>query len=141
MVGRILAESLVSQAVRVRCGTANLSTALDGQTLQSCGWDSCLSNLSFAAWLGLTPRQNSSGGKTKLGAISKRGDVTLRTLLIHGTRSALRLTAGKTDRKSVWAEALKERRCANVAAVVLAAKNARILWAMRSRGTEYPAAS
>ena len=95
----------------------------------------------FAAWLGLTPRQNSSGGKTKLGAISKRGDVTLRTLLIHGTRSALRLTAGKTDRKSVWAEALKERRCANVAAVALAAKNARIIWAMLSRGTEYQAAS
>lgn len=95
----------------------------------------------FAAWLGLTPRQNSSGGKTKLGAISKRGDVTLRTLLIHGTRSVLRLTTGKTDRKSVWAEALKERSCANVAAVALAAKNARIIWAMLSRGTEYQVAS
>lgn len=91
----------------------------------------------FAAWLGLTPRQNSSGGKTKLGAISKRGDVTLRTLLIHGTRSALRLTAGKLDRKSRWAEALKSRACANVAAVALAAKNARIIWAMLSQGTEY----
>jgi transposase len=95
----------------------------------------------FAAWLGLTPRQNSSGGKTKLGSISKRGDVTLRTLLIHGTRSVLRLTTGKTDRKSVWAEALKERSCANVAAVALAAKNARIIWAMLSRGTEYQVAS
>lgn len=95
----------------------------------------------FAAWLGLTPRQNASGGKTKLGAIRKRGDVTLRPLLIHGTRSVLRLTTGKTDRKSVWAEALKERRCANVAAVALAAKNARIIWAMLSRGTEYQVAS
>jgi transposase len=91
----------------------------------------------FAAWLGLTPRQNSSGGRTKLGAISKRGDVVLRTLLIHGTRSVLRLTAKRTDAKSRWAEALKERACANVAAVALAAKNARIIWAMLSRGTEY----
>jgi len=95
----------------------------------------------FAAWLGLTPPQKYRGGKTKLGSISKRGDVTLRTLLIHGTRSVLRLTADKTDRKSRWAEALKERACANVAAVALAAKKARIIWAMRSRGTEYQVAS
>lgn len=95
----------------------------------------------FAAWLGLTPRQNSSGGKTKLGSISKRGDVTLRTLLIHGTRSMLRLTAGRADRTSQWVEALKERSCANVAAVALAAKNARIIWAMLVRGTEYKAAA
>lgn len=95
----------------------------------------------FAAWLGLTPRQNSSGGKTRLGAISKRGDVGLRTLLIHGTRSVLRLTPDKTDAKSRWAEALKERSCANVAAVALAAKNARIIWAMLSRGTAYRVAT
>jgi transposase len=91
----------------------------------------------FAAWLGLTPRQNSSGGKTKLGSISKRGDVTLRTLLIHGTRAVLRLTATKTDRKSRWAEALRARACDNVAAVALAATNARIMWAMLAHGTEY----
>ena len=91
----------------------------------------------FAAWLGLTPRQNSSGGKAKLGAISKRGDVVLRTLLIHGTRSVLRLSAQKHDQKSVWTEALKARSCANVAAVALAAKHARIIWAMLAHGTEY----
>jgi transposase len=91
----------------------------------------------FAAWLGLTPRQNSSGGKTKLGAISKRGDVMLRTLLIHGTRSAMQRMTDKTDRKSRWVKALKERACNNVAAVALAAKNARIIWAMLARGTEY----
>lgn len=95
----------------------------------------------FAAWLGLTPRQNSSGGKTKLGAISKRGDVVLRTLLIHGTRSALQRMADKTDRKSRWAQALKERACNNVAAVALAAKNARIIWAMLARGTVYRVAA
>ena len=95
----------------------------------------------FAAWLGLVPRQNSSGGKTRLGSISKRGDVMLRTLLIHGTRSALQRMANKTDQKSVWAEALKARSCSNVAAVALAAKNARISWAMLARGTEYRVAA
>ncbi len=95
----------------------------------------------FAAWLGLTPRQHSSGGRTKLGAISKRGDVVLRTLLIHGTRSTLRLTANKDDGKSRWVEALKARSCNNVAAVALAAKNARIIWAMLARGTEYRVAA
>src|SRR3990172_1085887 len=68
----------------------------------------------FAAWLGLTPRQHSSGGKSKLGRISKRGDVYLRTLLIHGARSVLRLTATKTDPKSRWAEALKQRSGNNI---------------------------
>ena len=91
----------------------------------------------FAAWLGLTPRQHSSGGKTVLGRISKRGDVVLRTLLIHGARSVLRLSAARHDRKSLWVERLKARSCNNVAAVALAAKNARIIWAMLARGTDY----
>lgn len=91
----------------------------------------------FAAWLGLTPRQYSSGGKSKLGRISKRGDVYLRTLLIHGARSVLRLTAKKTDPKSRWAEGLKQRSGNNIAATALAAKHARIIWAMLARETEY----
>lgn len=95
----------------------------------------------FAAWLGLTPRQHSSGGKTVLGGISKRGDVVLRTLLIHGARSVLRLTAARSDRKSLWVEGLKARSCNNVAAVALAAKNARIIWAMLTRGTDYRVAA
>jgi transposase len=90
----------------------------------------------FAAWLGLTPRQYSSGGKTKLGAITKRGDVHLRTLLIHGTRSVL-LRARDNDGKNRWLLNLKARRGANVAAVALAAKHARIMWAMLARGTAY----
>ena len=57
----------------------------------------------FAAWLGLTPRQSSSGGKTRLGGISKRGNVYLRTLLVHGARSVLQLTESRSDRKSQWA--------------------------------------
>jgi transposase len=91
----------------------------------------------FAAWLGLTPRQYSSGGKSRLGGITKRGDVRLRTLLIHGTRSAMRSMAEKTDTRSKWLTALKGRSCNNVAAVALAARNARIIWAMLARGTEY----
>jgi transposase len=91
----------------------------------------------FAAWLGLTPRQNSSGGKNRLGSITKRGDVRLRTLLIHGTRTALQYASRKTDRKSRWVVELQGRSCSNVAAVALAAKNARIIWAMLVRGTEY----
>jgi len=91
----------------------------------------------FSAWLGLTPRQNSSGGKTRLGKITKRGDVYLRTLLIHGARSALLKTSSKQDKKSRWTEALKARRNQNVAAVALAAKNARIIWSMLVNNTDY----
>jgi transposase len=89
----------------------------------------------FAAWLGLTPRQHSSGGRNQLGHISKRGDVYLRTLLIHGARSVLRFAAKKTDGKNRWVEALRQRRGNNIAATALAAKHARIIWAMLSRGT------
>ena len=95
----------------------------------------------FAAWLGLTPSQHSSGGKSRLGHISKRGNVDLRTLLIHGARSVLQFTSKKTDRKSVWVEALKARSGTNVAAVALAAKQARIIWALLARGTEYQPAT
>jgi transposase len=91
----------------------------------------------FAAWLGLVPRQYSSGGKQRLGHISKRGDVYLRTLLIHGARSVLRLTGQRTDAKSRWAERLKQRRGNNIAAVALAAKHARMIWAMLARDQEY----
>ena len=95
----------------------------------------------FAAWLGLTPSQHSSGGKSRLGSITKRTDVRLRTLLIHGTRSAMRSVAGKADRKSQWVCALQKRSCNNVAAVALAAKHARIMWAMLAKGTEYRTAA
>ncbi|MDZ7804558.1 IS110 family transposase [Thiohalophilus sp.] len=91
----------------------------------------------FAAWLGLTPRQKSSGGRSRLGRISKRGDTYLRTLIIHGSRSAMLQTSKRDDAKSRWVESLKERRNQNVAAVALAAKNARIMWAMLSRDEPY----
>lgn len=91
----------------------------------------------YAASLGLVPRQDSSGGKTRLGSITKRGDRYLRTLLVHGARSYLRVVDRKTDGKSVWVKRVKERRHVNVAAVALAAKHARIAWAMLAKGMEY----
>ncbi len=84
----------------------------------------------FAAWLGLVPRQHSTGGKARLLGISKRGDVYLRTLLVHGARATLRWARLKTDRRSKWSRALMERRGKNKTAVALANKNARIAWVL-----------
>ncbi len=95
----------------------------------------------MAAFLGLVPHQHGSGGKAGLGAISKRGDAYLRTLLIHGARAVLRHAARKTDRRSRWLQGLMARRNKNIAAVALANKNARIAWALLARGQSYrPAA-
>jgi len=94
----------------------------------------------FAAWLGLVPRQWSTGGKPRLGHITKRGDAYLRTLLIMGARAVLQMAAHRNDKLSRWAVALKERRGYHRAVVALAAKNARILWALLTRGSEFKAA-
>ena len=91
----------------------------------------------FAAWLGLTPRQYSTGGKIRLGRITKKGDAYLRTLLIHGTRAVLATVKDKDDNLSRWTKALLERRGYKRAAVALAARNARILWALMTRGETY----
>ncbi len=91
----------------------------------------------FAASLGLTPRQHSSGGKDRLLGISKRGDAYLRTLMIHGARSVLRTAPSKDDRLSQWAVRLAERSHTNVAAIALADKTARMAWAMLRNGTAY----
>jgi transposase len=91
----------------------------------------------FAAWLGLTPRQHSSGGRNRLGSITKRGDAYLRTLLILGARSVLNTAARHKDYASRWIEALRARRGHNRTLVAIANKNARIAWALLSRGEEY----
>ncbi len=91
----------------------------------------------MAAWLGLVPRQYSSGGKPTLLGISKRGDTYLRTLLIHGARAAVVAAKRKSDARSRWINTLAARRGANIAAVALANKNARILWALIARGEAY----
>jgi transposase len=90
-----------------------------------------------SAFLGLVPRQMSSGGKERLLGISKRGDAYLRTLLIHGARAALRVAANKGDPRSRWAVSVSGRRHRNIAAVALANKNARIVWALLTRGGCY----
>ena len=91
----------------------------------------------FAAWAGLVPRQHSTGGKPRLLGISKRGDVYLRKLLVHGARATLRWVGLKTDRRSQWLRGLIERRGKNKAAVALANKNARIAWALLSSTQTY----
>jgi transposase len=91
----------------------------------------------FSANLGLVPREHSSGGKQRLFGITKRGDHYLRTLLIHGARSALLRADGKPDRILVWALKLAERRGHNVAATALANKLARIAWALLAHGRSY----
>jgi transposase len=91
----------------------------------------------FAANLGLVPREHSSGGKQRLFGITRRGDSYLRTLLIHGARSALRCAGNKPDRQLCWASSLAVRRNFNVAAVALANKMARVIWAILAHGREY----
>jgi len=94
----------------------------------------------FAAWLGLVPRQWSTGGRARLGRITKRGDAYLRTLLVMGARAALQMAARRHDKLSRWAMALKERCGYHKAVVALAAKNARIVWALLTRGTAFRSA-
>lgn len=95
----------------------------------------------FAAWLGLVPRQYSTGGKTKLGRITKRGDAYLRTLLMLGARAVLQSAAHKADRLSRWAMAVRARRGYHRAIIALAAKNARIVWALLAKKQEFSAAA
>lgn len=91
----------------------------------------------MAAWLGLVPRQHSTGGKPMLLGISKRGDTYLRTLLIHGARSIVRLAQAKTALRCGWLQGLMSRRNANVATVALANKNARIVWALLTKDDKF----
>lgn len=95
----------------------------------------------FSASIGLVPRQHTTGDKPRLLGISKRGDKYIRTLLIHGARSVVNRIEGKTDRRSRWLQSLVARRGKNKAAVALANKNARVIWAMLSRGESYRAAT
>jgi len=95
----------------------------------------------MSAWLGLVPRQHSTGGKPVLLGISKRGDRYLRTLLIHGARSVVSRAEGKSDARSRWITQLRRRVGMNKACVALATKNARIAWALLATGERYQAAA
>jgi len=93
----------------------------------------------LGAWLGLTPRQNSSGGKNSLGGITKRGDMYLRMLLIQGAKSAVMTAHKRDDPISKWLHQLREKSGWQKAAVAMANKNARILWAMMTKGCRFDA--
>ena len=95
----------------------------------------------LAAWLGLVPRQHSSGDRQVMMGISKRGDQHLRSLLVHGARSLVRTATGKDDAMNRWVNQLLERRGFNRATVAVANKNARIIWAVLRTGEAYRAAS
>ena len=113
--------------------TAIVSAVSNGQAFKN--------GRQFAAWLGLVPRQCSSGGKARLLGISKRGDPYLRTLLIHGARSVLARVKNKTDKRSVWIADKKQRLGTAKAAVALANKNARIIWALIAHEQTYRSAT
>ena len=93
----------------------------------------------LAAWLGLVPRQHSTGGRAQLLGISKRGDAYVRCLLIHGARAALQVAGRKTDPRSRWAQAVAARRHKNVAVVALANRMARTAYALLAREEDYHA--
>jgi len=93
----------------------------------------------LAAWLGLVPRQHSTGGKPTLLGISKRGDSYIRTLLIHGGRSVVRCAHKHEDKRSQWIREVEQRRGKNITAVAVANKNARIAWALLTKKEDYQA--
>lgn len=93
--------------------------------------------VNFAAWLGLVPRQRSTGGKTRLGSVSKMGQTDIRRLLIVGAMSVIRWVIRKGGSTNRWLAALVARKPKMVAAVALANKMARMIWAMSTRQENY----
>jgi len=91
----------------------------------------------LAAWIGLVPRQHSTGGKPTLLGISKRGDSYLRTLLIHGGRSVVRVAHKHQDKRNQWIGEIKQRRGENISNVAVANKNARVAWALLTKKQDY----
>jgi transposase len=91
----------------------------------------------FSAWIGLVPKQYTTGGVARLGRISKRGEKHIRTALIHGARAVMANCKNKNDRTSKWIKDLIERRGFKRACVALAARNARLIWALLQSDKEY----
>ena len=91
----------------------------------------------FSAWIGLVPKQHSSGGKDKLGSISKQGDRYLRSLFVAGALAVIRYAKIRGTKHRPWLTALLARRPTRVAAIALANKIARMAWAMMARGERY----
>jgi transposase len=99
----------------------------------------CNHGRQLAAWLGLVPREHSTGGTPRLLGVSKRGNSDLRKWFVHGARATLRWNATKNDERSRWLRALIARRGKNRAAVALANKKARMVWALLAHDQEYQA--
>ena len=91
----------------------------------------------FAAWLGLVPRQYTTGNKIRLGRITKKGDQYLRTCLVHGARAVVASLGNKQDQISCWLRALIERRGYLRAVVALAGRNARLIWTLLRKGEDF----
>ena len=119
--------------VGVITATALVATIGDGSQF--------LSGRQLSAWLGLVPRQHSSGGKDRLGSISKRGDGYIRRLLVHGARTVLRWRRAKPSAEIEWTDKLMERRPTNVVLVAMANKTARVAWALPRHQRTYQPAS
>lgn len=91
----------------------------------------------MSAWVGVVPRQHSSGGKQQLLGISKRGDPYLRKVMVHGARSVVYRAQNKTDKRSLWINSLRNRRGTNKACVAVVNKNIRIAWALMAQDEDY----
>lgn len=117
------------EGIGIICATALIAAVGDATVFES--------GRQMSAWLGLVPRQHSSGNKTQLLGISKRGDCYLRKILVHGARSTVYRAKNKEDRRSQWVTGIKERRGNNKACVALANKNVRIAWSIIKNESEY----
>ena len=134
--GAIVAWHQASDASRRLAGVPGIGPVIASAIVATAPDPSAFaSGRHFAAWLGLVPKQNATGGRQSLGRISKRGDSYLRRLLINGAHSVLRWA--KKGKSSPWLIGLLERRPRSVVAIALANKMARIVWAMLSRGEDY----
>jgi transposase len=138
--GRLLRQARNDEAARrltaipgigAVIATAMVATVVDAQIFPN--------GRSFAAWLGLMPRQHATGGRERLLGISKRGDGYLRRQLMHGARSLVRLAAGRRSRFWTWIDGLVARRPFIFVVAAVANKLARIIWAMLGRNETYRA--
>ena len=125
----ICQEIMKIEGVGIITASAIVATVGDAKTFKN--------GRQMAAWLGLVPKQHSSGNTIKLSGISKRGDGYVRKLLIHGARSVVNNCEKKTDKKSKWVTDKKNRLGYNKSTVALANKNARIIWAIMATGECY----
>ena len=131
----IAAQSTAAQQLMQLMGIgATTATAIEAMVGNAREFDS---GRQFAAWLGLVPGQYRSGGKSRLGRITKAGDAYLRSLLVMGARALLNAAASKTARISRWSLKLAERRGYWRAVVAIAATSARMAWAVLAKGERF----